>query len=283
MPGTVGPQFHQIDAWGLTHIGKVRATNQDHYLTGHLAAGLMVEDTSLAEGYSVEPLRLASLAIVADGVGRSPGGEKAARAAVEALAGEVSRSFHEAEFAEATDPEAFSRLLQDAALACHESLLKRGKEEGSHGHFATTLTLFLGLWPEAYVLQVGDSRAYIFRDDELQQITRDQTWAQDLIEQGTLTQTKAMSSKWANVLSSAIGGQEAAPVVTRITRDWGAVLLFCTDGLTKHVPDEQIADMIRNMKNARQLAEDLLQAALDEGGTDNITLVVGRSLKGTEL
>ena len=65
----------------------------------------------------------------------------------------------------------------------------------------------------------------IFQDGELTQITRDQTWAQELIDQGMLSQTKAQSSKWANVLLSAIGGQEAAPVVTRIVRDWGAVVL----------------------------------------------------------
>ena len=119
----------------------------------------------------------------------------------------------------------------------------------------------------------------IFQDGELTQITRDQTWAQELIDQGMLSQTKAQSSKWANVLLSAIGGQEAAPVVTRIVRDWGAVVLLCSDGLTKHVPDSRISERIDAMTSSRQLCEDLVRDALDDGGSDNITVVVGRTLR----
>lgn len=275
------PRFSDIDQWARTHIGKVRSVNQDHYFLGSLVQGVRVDSTSLDDvaGEDVRLERMATLTIVADGVGGGTGGEKAARIAVEALVTEVSRSFHDAEHEESKDPDVFSRLLQEAALACHESLLKRAARESETGHFATTLTLFLGLWPHAYLLQVGDSRCYVFRDGELKQITRDQTWAQDLIDQGTLTQTKAHSSKWANVLSSAIGGQEAAPVVTRITRDWGTVVLLCSDGLTKHVPDELIQERLATMTTAREACERLLQDALDAGGTDNITIVVGRTVR----
>ena len=274
------PQFSHIDVWGLTHTGAVRTANQDHFFAGSLSRGVTVDSTSLASESELRAPteRLASLAIVADGVGSTSGGEEAARVAVEALVREVSRSFHDAQSAEATDPEAFSRLLQGAALACHESLLQRAEQEADT-RFATTLTVFLGLWPHAYLLQVGDSRCYLFQEGELTQITRDQTWAQELVDQGALSQTKALSSKWANVLSSAIGGKEAAPVVTRIVRDWGAVVLLCSDGLTKHVSDDQISKRITAMTSARRLCEELVQDALDGGGSDNITVVVGRSLR----
>jgi protein phosphatase len=275
------PEFGDIDAWGVTHPGKVRETNQDHFLGGGLTSGVRVLSSSL--GYEPEEVvfldRTASLAVVADGVGGSSGGEYAARIAIEALVQEVSRKFAEAEYRESTDPDVFSRLLQDAALECHESLLQRAEEEPEKGHFATALTLFLGLWPHAYILQVGDTRAYIYQNDELTQITRDQTWAQDLIDAGTLSQTKAQASRWANVLSSSIGGTETTPVVTRIERQWGATLLFCSDGLTKHVTNEQIEERMANMTDARQLAEALLQDALDDGGTDNVTVFVGRTLR----
>ena len=275
------PKFADVDVWGVTHVGKVRKTNQDHYFAGALSRGVTVHATSLGEEVeqAVQPERLASVVLVADGVGSSRGGERAARAAVEALVREVSKSFHEAQYEEATDPEVFSRLLQDAALACHASLLKDTEREPDRGRFATTLTLFLGLWPHAYLLQVGDSRCYVFQDGELTQITRDQTWAQQLIDEGTLSQTKAQSTRWANVLSSAIGGQEAAPVVTRIERDWGAVVLLCSDGLTKHVTDGRISERIDAMTSSRQVCEELVQDALDDGGSDSITVVVGRTLR----
>ena len=275
------PQFDEIDAWGLTHPGKVRSENEDHFFVGALARGVTVKATSVADEDRevIASERLASLGIVADGVGSASGGGEAARLAVRALLGAVSSSFHQADVAEAEDPEVFSRLLQEAALDCHESLLQKAEQEGGGRKFATTLTLFLGLWPHAYLLQVGDSRCYIYKDGVLTQLSRDQTLAEELVANGTLTRSAAEESRWANVLSSAIGGTEAAPVVTRVVRDWGTVVLLCSDGLTKHVPDRRIQERMASMTGSRQVAEQLLQDALDDGGTDNITIVVGRTVK----
>ncbi len=281
MSGPASPQFSNIDAWGVTHTGNIRPDNQDHFFLGALARGVTVDCSSTGEagGGVVHAERLASLAVVADGVGSSGGGEQAARRAVEGLVASVSRFFHDAAVREPQDPEVFSRLLHDAALAVHGSLLAEAEREGGRRTFATTLTLFLGLWPHAYLLQLGDSRCYIYRDGVLTQITRDQTMAQELIDSGVLTRTVAQRSRWAHVLSSAMGAQQAEPVVTRVVRDWGTVVLLCSDGLTKHVPDEQIRERLATMTSARQVVEQLLQDALDAGGTDNITLIVGRTVK----
>ncbi|MDX1674770.1 MAG: protein phosphatase 2C domain-containing protein [Longimicrobiales bacterium] len=275
------PQFHEIDAWGLTHPGKVRTENQDHFFVGALARGIAVKATSVTESDQqvLLPERLASLGMVADGVGSTEGGAEAARLAVRELLNAVSLQFWAADVSEDDDPEVFVRLLNDAALSCHESLLERSEQQGGGMRFATTLTLFLGLWPHAYLLQVGDSRCYIYKDGTLTQISQDQTLAEELVANGTLTRSAAEQSRWANVLSSAIGGSEAAPVVTRVVRDWGTVVLLCSDGLTKHVPDEQIERRMASLTSARETAEALLQDALDGGGTDNISIVIGRTVK----
>jgi serine/threonine protein phosphatase PrpC len=274
------PQFSQIDAWGLTHPGLVRPENQDHFFVGALARGITVDATSVTEGDRriLHAERLASLGMVADGVGSTEGGGEAAKLAVTSLLASVSTFFHDADRAESEDPDVFSRLLNDAALACHDSLLEKAEEEGGKRRFATTLTLFLGLWPHAYLLQVGDSRCYIYTGGTLSQITRDQTVAQDLVDRGALTRTVAERTRWAHILSSAIGAGEAAPVVTRVVRDRGTVVLLCSDGLTKHVPDALIAERLGAMTGARQVSEQLLQDALDNGGTDNISIVIGRTL-----
>jgi protein phosphatase len=279
--GVDKPRHSDIDAWGLTHPGLVRDENEDHFFLGSLSRGVVVDATSISSDPAavVEPERLASFAMVADGVGQGGGGEEASRSAVQALVQHVSLGFHDAYMAEDTDPQAFPRLLENAALACHEHLQARQDEEQGARGFATTLTLFLGLWPHAYVLHVGDSRCYVFRDGELTQISRDQTMAQDLIEAGVLTQQMAKDSKWAHVLSSAIGGSEAQPVVSRIVRQWGTIVLLCSDGLTKHVSDERIAERLGSLTTARQTCEGLLQDALDGGGTDNITMIIGRTVK----
>jgi protein phosphatase len=84
------------------------------------------------------------------------------------------------------------------------------------------------------------------------------------------------------VLSSSIGGHATAPVVTRLDQSWDNVGLLCSDGLTKHVPDERIAERLRAMTSSRQACEALLQDALDGGGTDNISIVVIRDVKKPE-
>jgi protein phosphatase len=136
----------------------------------------------------------------------------------------------------------------------------------------------MSVFPWYYLLQVGDSRYYIHRDGKLTQVTRDQTIAQDLVDQGVFTPAVAKRSSLSNVLSSAIGGENAMPRVMRIPFMWGTTHLLCSDGLTKHVSDEQIAARIGEMTSAKQLCEQLLQDALDGGGTDNITIIAGRSV-----
>jgi protein phosphatase len=278
------PRDRDIDVYGLTHPGKVRKENQDHFLIGSLSKRLLVDLTSLPADspFSAEPERLASIAVIADGVGGGSGGEEASREALRGVAQYVAESTNAFYGSGAAEPEVFAEVLAEAAMRCHARLVERAGQGAGRTRYATTLTLWLGLWPEAYLLQVGDSRCYIYRDGELTQISRDQTMAQDLVDQGVMSRTTAHRSPWAHVLSSAIGGKQAAPVVTRITRDWGTVVLLCSDGLTKHVTDERIAERIGQMTTSQQLCEDLLQDALDGGGSDNITIIVGRTVKPPE-
>lgn len=139
------------------------------------------------------------------------------------------------------------------------------------------------MWPRIYLLQVGDSRYYFLRGGELTQVSRDQTMAQALIDMGVLTRSDQKLDRFSHVLSSAIGGAQSTPVVTGVQNDWGMVHLLCSDGLTRHVSDERIADRLRNMTSARAVCEQLLDDALDGGGRDNITIVVGRTMKLEDL
>ena len=273
------PRDDEIDVWGLTHQGNVRQTNNDHFLLASVHKRLEVHRTSLP-GLGRRPLgeeRLAFVAMVADGVGSGQKGEEASRLALEIVTDYVATSmqaYFGADAREATLIEA----LQEAAMRCHAEVLRRAEERADHRGMATTLTLWLGVWPWHYLLQVGDSRYYLFREGALTQVTRDQTMAQELVDQGVLTWTEEVRAKWAHVLSSAIGGKQTAPVVTRVPADWRNVHLLCSDGLTKHVPDERIRERLATMTSAKQVCERLLQDALDGGGTDNITILVGRAI-----
>lgn len=273
------PQDDELDVYALTHPGLVRKNNQDHFLICSLQKKLQVHMTSLPEGsLPGGAQRLAYMAMVADGVGGAAAGEEASRLALEGVTKYVGQSLNCYYRSDPSDDEEFVRELAEAALKVHNELEIAAREDESLRGMATTLTLWIGVWPYAYLLQVGDSRCYQLSDGELVQLSRDQTMAEELVEQGVFTRADAGHSKWAHVLSSAIGGPQTAPVVRRMEQRWDTVGLLCSDGLTRHVPDERIRDRLLNMTSSRQACEVLLQDALDAGGQDNITIVVGRKV-----
>ena len=278
------PRDDEIDVYGLTHPGKVRTDNQDHFLICALKKQVVVSLTSLpdTDRLIAEPERLAFLAMVADGVGGGAKGAEASQIAVAAVTQYVANTMRSYYTARASDDQTLTVALKEGALQCHAELVRRGQENPEYRGMATTLTLFLGVWPRAYLLQVGDSRCYLLRDGELAQITRDQTMAQELIDMGVTVPGGASEGPLANTLSSSIGGRQTAPAVTRLDMTWGHVMLLCSDGLTKHVSDERIRDRLRAMTTAKQTCEDLLEDALADGGTDNITLIVGRAVLSDE-
>ncbi|MEP6590409.1 MAG: protein phosphatase 2C domain-containing protein [Gemmatimonadota bacterium] len=279
-PGTTTrrPDDDEIDVYGLSHVGKVRKQNQDHFLLASIQKRLHVLHTNLTDQdrLALADRRLAFIAIVADGVGGGVGGEEASATTLE-VATEYLLSTVDCHDQHASFGDTFIEALQDTAMRSHQAVIERagGPEAGSK--MATTLTLWLGVWPWYYLLQVGDSRYYVYRDGALTQVTRDQTIAQDLVDQGVFTRAVADRSQFANVLSSSIGGHATMPVITRLRADWHNVHLLCTDGLTKHVSDERIAECLAGMTSARQVCEQLLQEALDGGGSDNISIIVGRA------
>ncbi|MCC6930421.1 MAG: serine/threonine-protein phosphatase [Gemmatimonadaceae bacterium] len=277
------PRDDEIDVFGLTHPGKVRPENQDHFLVASLHRQMRVHLTSLPEtsGTTRETDRLAFLAMVADGVGGGMAGEEASRFALDAVSRYVSDSAQCFYTADAGDDETFRRTLEAAALRVHEELNARSAALPGRKGMATTLTLYLGVWPRIYLLQVGDSRYYFMRDGVLTQVTRDQTIAQELIDMGVLTRTDQKIARFSNVLASAIGGEQSTPVVTGVQNEWGMVHLLCSDGLTRHVSDERIRDRLLAMTSAREACNALLQDALDGGGRDNITILVGRAIRRT--
>lgn len=275
------PRDDEIDFFGVTHVGAIRTVNQDNFLIASIRRKVEAHLTSLPtlERLPLEAERVAFLAMVADGVGGGPMGEAASRFAVEAVTQYVIQCIRLTAIGDGGGTSDFPRALENAAREVHLELLRQTEHDPSLGGMATTLTLWIGMWPRSYILQVGDSRCYILRDGELTQLSRDQTMAQDLIDSGILSRTDAYRTRWVNVLSSAIGGSQNSPVVSYLHQVWGTVGLLCSDGLTKHVSDDRIRERLRTMTSAKQVCNDLLQDALDGGGTDNITVVVGRTIR----
>src|SRR4029079_2960722 len=159
--------------------------------------------------------RLGTVLLVADGVGGAVDGAEASRLATLAIAASVASSFRSYHAAGAGRDEEFLASLREAALQAHDRVRAESVANGL-GTMATTLTLGIGVWPWLYVVQVGDSRAYLYTRGALHQVTHDQTVAQSLVDQGLLKPERAERSPLAHVLSSALGASEAVPVVSRV-------------------------------------------------------------------
>ena len=159
------PRDDEIDVFGLTHTGKVRASNNDHFLIASLHKRMDVLLTSLPglAQSSRQEERVAIFGMIADGVGGSETGEEASRIALDTATDYLATSLQA--YYGASDKEgALEAALQEAAMHSHASVVRRAKERDDARKRATTLTVLVGVWPWLYLLQVGDSRYYIFRE-----------------------------------------------------------------------------------------------------------------------
>ena len=278
------PRDEELDLFGLTHQGLVRRENQDHFLIGTLHRELAVHGTSLPAMNEL-PLRgerFATFAVVADGVGGTVGGAAASQRAVKTIAQYVQSTLRCFAAADPAHEPAFIEALRGAALDADAAVRALRTDDWEHGEGgrggpATTLTLAIGVWPRVYVLQVGDSRCYVHGDGAVRRLTRDQTAAQDLVDSGRMSPGEAARSPLQHMLTSAIGGRVAAPVVTAVDQQHDSVFLLCSDGLTRHVSDAELGDCLGAVSSAEHACRDLLRLALERGGHDNITIVVGRA------
>jgi PPM family protein phosphatase len=273
------PRDEDLDFFGLTHQGLVRKDNQDHFLVTTLHKTMRVHVTSLPnpELLEIPSQRIASIGMVCDGVGGHAGGEEASRSAVEAIAGYVTNTMQCFFASVGPDEAGLLQSLQEAAARSHDLIASRAKQSGDHKGMATTLTMMIVVWPAMYLLQVGDSRCYRFRDGTVEQLTRDQTMAQDLVDSGVLRPDQAKTSPFAHVLSSSLGGTTWFPEVTRTDLKTGDSLLLCTDGLTKHVSTDQISERLAKMTSSEQAVRALVDDTLAAGASDNVTVVVLRA------
>lgn len=281
LAGRPRPRDDELDLFGITHPGQVRSTNQDHFLLCTVHPQVVVHATSLpdVEHITLRGERVATIMLVADGVGGSVDGSEASRLATIAVTeyfASAMRCYHTV--GSASEHE-FTEALREAAIDAHRRVRAQADAQFDGRSMASTLSVAIVVWPWLYVVQVGDSRCYTWRDGVLQQVTRDQTIAQELIDRGALSAERAQNSPLHHVLSSAIGAEEALPVISRVDiGQRGMVTLVCSDGLTKHVSDEEIGAAIARMTSAEQLCRELVDLVLERGGSDNVTIVAGRAL-----
>jgi protein phosphatase len=269
------------DVAGLTDVGQVRANNQDQFLIASLERSLLVEGSSFPteSGTRLTDTPQARLLIVADGIGGHGGGEVASAVAIDAMAHYAFAAMPWVASPSESSQRDLVEGLQQALRAAQDRVRRVAKRKHLAEDMGTTFTMAYITWPDCYILHVGDSRAYMVRDDQMHRMTSDHTLAQKLVDHAALSEDEAKRSRFSHVLVNAVGGSsddldiELHHVELRLDDQ----LLLCTDGLTGPLEDADIRALV--LDTSRPVAEivaDLVAKANAAGGRDNITAVLAR-------
>jgi serine/threonine protein phosphatase PrpC len=267
-----------VKAFGVTDKGKVRATNEDQFLIAELTKAMRVWQTSLPEPRLQIGEERAHLFLVADGMGGHQAGERASALAVVAIEHFTLNTFKW--FFASSDSEAQKALgqFQVALSQADARIVAEAADHPELSGMGTTVTMAFHLGAQLCVVHVGDSRAYLYRDGELHQLTRDHTLMADMVRDGTLRPDQVAGHHLRHVITNVVGGQELGVKVEAHACEVraGDRVLLCSDGLSEMVAHEAIAATLAASPAPEVAAKELLTQAMDAGGSDNITLIIVR-------
>lgn len=260
-----------IDYAAITHQGRVRKNNEDSYMVSALDG----EEPHISfVSRSPQVCRAGLLAAVADGMGGAAAGEIASREGLASLAVTMFGHWGRFPMEEAREEDLLKALLTSAEVASHSVLRYSDCDRSARG-MGSTLTAAV-IWNGfAYIVHVGDSRAYIYRRPQFQQLTTDHTLVNEMVMAGSLTPEQAKVHPQRSMITQALGCPrplEATLVKVPVRR--GDRLLLCSDGLHGEVEDDEIKAILDFGFSPRRSVELMVELALDRGGRDNITALL---------
>ena len=268
-----------IDFGARSDLGRVRRNNEDHFAVIRRKRCRKVLMTNMPDADLKLPDDESHVMIVADGMGGAAFGELASRLALKAadeLLGSACGWL--AKWHDLDSPSTHDRI-QAYADVIQETLREYAETDPRLAGMGTTLTCAHSLGSDVVIAHVGDSRAYHYRDGQVQQVTRDQTLAQDLLDAGMPARD---TLRFRHILTNCFGGdaQQVRSEVYHLRLRHGDAVLLCTDGLSDLIEDSEIALVLETESHAQTACDRLVQLALERGGKDNITVVLGRFRSG---
>lgn len=236
-----------MKTFSITDVGKIRQLNQDFIFTSETPVG-----------------KLPNLFIVADGMGGHNAGDYASRFTVETVVEQIRKS----------DETKTAQIIRKAIEEANRQLLERAGEEDRLSGMGTTLVLCTIKGEEACVANVGDSRLYIV-NEEIHQVTKDHSLVEEMVRMGELEPESARIHPNKNIITRAIGANKEVTIdFFDIVLKANDTVLMCSDGLTNMVEDEDIKIIIDRQRDVVEKAECLIHAANDNGGEDNIAVII---------
>ncbi|MBI4853111.1 MAG: serine/threonine-protein phosphatase [Acidobacteria bacterium] len=269
----------QFRVFGISDTGVVRAQNQDSFIIADLSTGAVLSDFSARRFASGEKKVIhqtlgteGSLLAVADGMGGAAAGDIASYLGLDTLVTELNRIISNGKWAHLPITDLLKMCVEKSNLRLWEESQMNIDYRG----MGTTLTSALVLNDNIYLGQVGDSRAYLLRGRQFEQITKDQSAVQMLIDLGRLTKEQAAVAPNRNIILQALGVEPSIQVaMTRISLRNGDCILLCSDGLSNKINDEEMRDILL-MQELDAACRDMVELANLRGGEDNITVVVAK-------
>ncbi len=263
--------------FALTDVGQIREHNEDAFVVADLETGTPLD---FGDGYheiTADPHGL--LFLVADGMGGAASGELASSMAGTLVLDTLRRGW------QASHPSAaaFAEALRDATALANSRIHQFARENPEHRGMGTTATIVGLLGDRLFLAQVGDSRAYLVRDGQVQQLTKDQSLMQRLVDAGELTAEQAEVSERRNIILQALGPE--AQITVDLTHQQirrGDTLIVCSDGLSGLVRAPELVAVAREERDVRAMCTRLVGRANALGGHDNITVIAAR-FDGTAL
>jgi serine/threonine protein phosphatase PrpC len=242
-------------------VGRVREINEDAFLFADLERGQFAGSDAIAR---FDVGSRGALLAVSDGMGGHKAGEVASAITLESL----YRALVE------TAPGGKAERIKGAVEQANQAVVEAGKRP-SLAEMGATLTAVLVEGGEAYIAEVGDSRAYLLRDGVLRQLTEDQSFTQAMVNAGGMSPEEANTSAWRNVILQAMGhAAELKVALGRLSLRQRDLLLLCSDGLTSQVSDADVRDAILATSTLDAACERLVALANERGGADNITVLL---------
>jgi PPM family protein phosphatase len=265
-------------AFGVTDPGKKRTTNEDQFLIAELSKSMRIWQTSLPEPELRIGEEHAHLFLVADGMGGARAGERASALAVAAIEQFTLNTFKWFFGADRAEAERALRAFETALRQADAHILNEVADHPELSGMGTTVTMAFHIGARLCLVHVGDSRAYLYRRGDLNQLTEDHTVVADMVRDGTIREDEARRHPLRHVITNVVGGHDAGVKVEARAVDLEADdrLLLCSDGLTEMMKHEDIEAVLAAEREPEAAARALVAQANDSGGRDNITVVIVR-------
>ncbi|MBK7993773.1 MAG: Stp1/IreP family PP2C-type Ser/Thr phosphatase [Blastocatellia bacterium] len=262
-----------IEFYGDTNVGKVRQNNEDNFLIVNLADNNFYNINNPLKELVRLDTNQKLLFAVADGLGGALAGEIASQLTVDIVKERLIQLQNLSIFNEFP----FYEKLRLVVEIVNQVIIEQSLNNVQCTGMGSTFTGVTICKDEAYIAQVGDSRAYLIRDNKIMQLTKDHSLVGQLLEAGYITEEEAENHHLRNVILQALGGQATVNVViTRVNLRENDILLVCSDGLTTSVKNQQIFDIVKNNLDLKIATENLIKMANERGGQDNITVVLAK-------